>query len=74
MYQVQAGKDTWITSGAWRHVAVHFPGQSLSKTSRRDTVKVWLVYLKQAGARSTITHLRYIEPESVGREQDIGQA
>ncbi|RFC41108.1 MAG: hypothetical protein DID89_2727546244 [Candidatus Nitrotoga sp. CP45] len=23
------------------------------KTSRRDTVKVWLVYLKQAGARST---------------------
>src|SRR3546814_20562871 len=34
------------------HVAARFTGQSLSATSRRATVKVRLVYLKQAGARS----------------------
>ncbi|MFZ3174765.1 MAG: relaxase/mobilization nuclease and DUF3363 domain-containing protein [Thiobacillus sp.] len=56
------------------HVAARFTGQSLSATSRRATVKVRLVYLKQAGARSTITHLRYIEREGVGREQDAGKA
>jgi type IV secretory pathway VirD2 relaxase len=56
------------------HVAARFTGQSLSTTSRRATVKVRLVYLKQAGARSTTTHLRYIEREGVGREQDTGQA
>ena len=56
------------------HLAVHFTGQSLSATSRRDPVKVRLVYLKQAGARSTITHLRYIEREGADREQDTGQA
>lgn len=56
------------------HVAARFTGQSLSASSRRATVKVRLVYLKQAGARSTITHLRYIEREGVGREQDTGKA
>ena len=56
------------------HVAARFTGQSLSATSRRATVKVRLGYLKQAGARSTITHLRYIEREGVGREQDTGKA
>ena len=56
------------------HVAARFTGQALSATSRRATVKVRLVYLKQAGARSTITHLRYIEREGVGREQDSGKA
>jgi len=56
------------------HVVARFTGQSLSATSRRATVKVRLVYLKQAGARSTITHLRYIEREGVGREQDTGKA
>ena len=56
------------------HVAARFTGQALSATSRRATVKVRLVYLKQAGARSTITHLRYIEREGVGREHDTGQA
>lgn len=55
------------------HVAARFTGQSLSASSRRATVKVRLVYLKQAGARSTITHLRYIEREGVGREQDAGK-
>lgn len=34
------------------HVAARFTGQSLSANSRRATVKVRLVYLKQAGARS----------------------
>lgn len=56
------------------HVAARFTGQALSATSRRATVKVRLVYLKQAGARSTTTHLRYIEREGVGREQDSGKA
>ena len=56
------------------HVAARFTGQALSATSRRATVKVRLVYLKQAGARSTITHLHYIEREGVGREQDTGKA
>lgn len=56
------------------HVAARFTGQSLSASSRRATVKVRLVYLKQAGTRSTITHLRYIEREGVGREQDTGKA
>ena len=56
------------------HVAARFTGQALSASSRRATVKVRLVYLKQAGVRSTITHLRYIEREGVGREQDTGEA
>jgi type IV secretory pathway VirD2 relaxase len=56
------------------HVAARFTDQALSATSRRATVKVRLVYLKQAGARSTTTHLRYIEREGVGREQDSGKA
>ena len=56
------------------HVAARFTGQSLSASSRRATVKVRLVYLKQAGARSTITHLRYIEREGVGRDGEPGQA
>jgi type IV secretory pathway VirD2 relaxase len=56
------------------HVAARFTGQSLFASSRRATVKVRLVYLKQAGARSTIAHLRYIEREGVGREQDTGKA
>lgn len=56
------------------HVAARFTGQSLSASSRRATVKVRLVYLKQAGARSTVTHLRYIEREGVGLEQDSGKA
>ena len=56
------------------HVAARFTGQSLSTHSRRATVKVRLVYLKQAGARSTITHLRYIEREGVGRDGESGRA
>jgi len=56
------------------HVAARFTGQSLSANARRATVKVRLVYLKQAGARSTVTHLRYIEREGVGREGEPGRA
>ncbi len=56
------------------HVAARFTGQSLSASSRRATVKMRLVYLKQAGARATITHLRYIEREGVGRDGKPGQA
>src|SRR3546814_2753273 len=56
------------------HVAARFTGQSLSANARRATVKVRLVYLKQAGARSTVTHLRYIEREGVGREGAPGRA
>lgn len=55
------------------HVAARFTGQSMSAHSRRVTVKVRLVYLKQAGARSTVTHLRYIEREGVGRGGEPGQ-
>jgi type IV secretory pathway VirD2 relaxase len=55
------------------HVAARFTGQSLSAHSRRVTVKVRLVYLKQVGARSTTTHLRYIEREGVGRDGEPGQ-
>jgi len=56
------------------YVAARFTGQSLSANARRATVKVRLVYLKQAGARSTVTHLRYIEREGVGREGEPGRA
>jgi type IV secretory pathway VirD2 relaxase len=56
------------------HVAARFTGRSLSAHSRRATVKVRLVYLKQAGARSTVTHLRYIEREGVGRDGEPGRA
>lgn len=56
------------------HVAARFTGQSLSANSRRAAVKVRLVYLKQAGARSTVTHLRYIEREGVGRDGEPGRA
>ncbi|MBN9408184.1 DUF3363 domain-containing protein [Variovorax sp.] len=56
------------------HVAARFTGQSLTPNSRRVTVKTRIVYLKQAGARSTLTHLRYIEREGVGRDGEPGQA
>src|SRR3546814_17527758 len=56
------------------HVAARFTGQSLTAHSRRATVKVRLVYLKPAGARSTVTPLRYIEREGVGRDGEPGRA
>ncbi|BEG76399.1 MULTISPECIES: relaxase/mobilization nuclease domain-containing protein [Alcaligenaceae] len=56
------------------HVAARFAGRSLTTHSRRATVKVRLVYLQKAGARSTITHLRYIEREGVDRQGERGRA
>lgn len=56
------------------HVAASFTGRSAQPGSRRVTIKTRLVNLKQAGARSTTTHLRYIEREGVGRDGEPGQA
>jgi type IV secretory pathway VirD2 relaxase len=56
------------------HSAARFTGQMLQPGSRRVTIKTRLVNLKQAGARSTSTHLRYIEREGVGRTGEPGQA
>jgi type IV secretory pathway VirD2 relaxase len=56
------------------HSAARFTGQRLQPGSRRVTIKTRLVNLKQAGVRSTSTHLRYIEREGVGRMGEPGQA
>lgn len=56
------------------HVAARFTGRSLSPNARRVTIKTRLVNLKQAGPRSTTTHLRYIEREGVGRDGEPGKA
>ncbi|MHB1076034.1 DUF3363 domain-containing protein [Thiobacillus sp.] len=56
------------------HVAARFTGRSAQPGSRRVTIKTRLVNLKQAGPRSTTTHLRYIEREGVGRDGEPGQA
>ncbi|MDA8128406.1 MAG: relaxase/mobilization nuclease and DUF3363 domain-containing protein [Betaproteobacteria bacterium] len=55
------------------HVAARFAGRSAQPGSRRVTIKTRLVNLKQAGSRSTITHLRYIAREGVGRDGEPGQ-
>ena len=56
------------------HVAAKFAGQSLRGNARRGVIKTRLVILKQAGARSTITHLRYIERDGVTRDGSKAQA
>ena len=56
------------------HVAARFAGQSLAPSARRVTIKTRLVNLSKAGKRSTITHLRYIEREGVGRDGQQGGA
>jgi type IV secretory pathway VirD2 relaxase len=56
------------------HTAARFTGNGLQLGSRRVTIKTRLVNLKQAGMRSTSTHLRYIEREGVGRTGEPGQA
>ncbi len=50
------------------HVAASFTGRTAQPGSRRVAIKTRLVNLKQAGSRSTTTHLRYIEPEGAGRD------
>ena len=56
------------------HTAARFTGHNLQPGSRRVTIKTRLVNLKQAGARSTSSHLRYVEREGVGRTGEPGQA
>ncbi|MFG0527342.1 DUF3363 domain-containing protein [Pseudomonas sp. yb_5] len=56
------------------HVAARFSGQQLPYNARRVTIKTRLVNLRQAGKRSTASHLRYIERDGVSREGDPGQA
>ncbi|WP_034296805.1 relaxase/mobilization nuclease and DUF3363 domain-containing protein [Herbaspirillum sp. RV1423] len=56
------------------HVAAQFTSRTAQPGSRHVTIKTRLVNLKQAGSRSTTTHLRYIEREGVGRDGEPGQA
>lgn len=56
------------------HVAARFTGHTVRPGARRVAIKTRLVNLKQAGSRSTTTHLRYIEREGVGRDGEPGQA
>ncbi|MFH6601704.1 DUF3363 domain-containing protein [Ectopseudomonas khazarica] len=56
------------------HVAARFSAQQLPSNARRVTIKTRLVNLRQAGRRSTLSHMRYIERDGVSREGDPGQA
>ena len=56
------------------HVAARFSAQQLPPNARRVTIKTRLVNLRQAGKRSTASHLRYIERDGVSREGDPGKA
>ena len=56
------------------HVAARFSSQRQSPNARRVTIKTRLVNLHQAGKRSTLSHLRYIERDGVSREGDPGKA
>ncbi|OEC32947.1 Type IV secretory pathway, VirD2 components (relaxase) [Pseudomonas cuatrocienegasensis] len=55
------------------HVAARFSAQQLPPNARRVTIKTRLVNLRQAGKRSTHSHLRYIERDGVSREGEPGQ-
>ena len=55
------------------HVASRFAGGYLGPQARRVIIKARLVVLKQAGARSTQKHLRYIERDGVTRDGGCGQ-
>lgn len=56
------------------HVAARFSAKQLPSNARRVTIKTRLVNLRQAGKRSTLSHLRYIERDGVSREGDPGKA
>ncbi|MFB4371125.1 MULTISPECIES: DUF3363 domain-containing protein [unclassified Pseudomonas] len=56
------------------HVAARFSAQKLPSNARRVAIKTRLVNLRQAGKRSMLSHLRYIERDGVSREGDPGQA
>lgn len=68
----KAGKQPGARLGRG-HVAARFAGQSLEPNARRVTIKTRLVNLSKAGARSTTTHLRYIDREGVGRDGKPGK-
>jgi type IV secretory pathway VirD2 relaxase len=74
---VKLGQSSVARTGARLgrgQVAAGISGRSLGAHSRRVVIKTRLVVLKQAGARSTQTHLRYIERDGVSREGERGQA
>ncbi len=56
------------------HVAARFGKSAQAPNARRVTIKTRLVNLAKAGARSTATHLRYIEREGLGRHGEPGKA
>ncbi|MBS0429481.1 MAG: relaxase/mobilization nuclease and DUF3363 domain-containing protein [Proteobacteria bacterium] len=56
------------------HVAAQTAGRKLGPGARRVVIKARYVMLKQAGARSVETHLRYIEREGVDRDGGKGHA
>ncbi len=56
------------------HVAAQTAGRHLGAGARRVVIKARYVVLKQAGARSVETHLRYVEREGVDRDGGKGHA
>ena len=56
------------------HVAAQTAGRNLGPGARRVVIKARYVVLKQTGARSVETHLRYIEREGVDRDGGKGHA
>jgi type IV secretory pathway VirD2 relaxase len=56
------------------HVAAQTASRKLGPGARRVVIKARYVVLKQAGARSVETHLRYIEREGVDRDGGKGHA
>jgi len=74
---LKLGQSSYARTGARLgrgQVAAGIASRSLGAHSRRVVIKTRLVVLKQAGARSTQTHLRYIERDGVSREGERGQA
>ncbi|HBO0349226.1 relaxase/mobilization nuclease and DUF3363 domain-containing protein [Pseudomonas aeruginosa] len=69
----KAGKQPGAGLGRG-HVAARFSTQQQSPNARRVTIKTRLVNLRQAGKRSTLSHLRYIERDGVSREGNPGKA
>lgn len=56
------------------HTAARFAGANLTPRSRRVTIKTLLVNQRQASPQSLAKHLRYIERDGVGRDDNPGRA
>ena len=56
------------------HTAARFAGASLTPFSRRVTIKTLLVNQRQASPQSLAKHLRYIERDGAGRDDEAGRA